>query len=136
MALDGEARVRRRGSSFLDKLSTLRTRSRPSSSSSTSSSLRSFSEASRPPSPAGFIHFTRLPFELQAYTLTFLPSKVLHRTIGRTNRHYRTLVESHTRRRVLAMMAAQTPDGPSGEERIADNVLVVRRPAACPWPSC
>ncbi|KAI3479571.1 hypothetical protein L1887_58383 [Cichorium endivia] len=43
----------------------------------------------------------RLPLELQAYILVFLPAKVLVRTLSLTNHHFHDLVEAHIQRYCL-----------------------------------
>ncbi|SPO37236.1 uncharacterized protein PSFLO_02708 [Pseudozyma flocculosa] len=46
-----------------------------------------------------------LPLELQAYILTFLPSRTLARTLNSANRHFNTLVDAHLRRSIQRLLA-------------------------------
>lgn len=124
---------RKKGQGFLSRVPTFPNRSR---SSSLASSTKSLSISQHPgPNQAPldrFEYFTNLPLELQAYVLTFLPARTLHKTMGRTNRYYRDLIESHTRRRILTLMspcawdARSTADHyPAYFQRRPANVLVV-----------
>jgi hypothetical protein len=116
-----ESPLRRRGQRILSSLSS-HTRT-PSSTSVKSVHLLAtdMTAADR------FEYFTLLPVELQAYILTFLPARILHKTMGRTNRFYRELIESHTRRRILTAMSP----GPWDVRSTADHYKAYyqRRPA-------
>ncbi|PWN49782.1 hypothetical protein IE53DRAFT_369483 [Violaceomyces palustris] len=46
-----------------------------------------------------------LPPELQAHIVTFLPSRVLARTVARVNKHFARIVDQHVRRSVLNLLA-------------------------------
>ena len=108
-------------------------RSRPSSAASSPKAVTPPNgDLEEVPVLESFVYFTALPLELQAYILTFLPARILNKTIGRTCRYYRDLSESYTRRRILDFMRPLSWDIRSTADdyitrgpRRPTNVLVV-----------
>lgn len=124
---------RKKSQGFLSRVPTFPNQSRSSSLASSINSSFISQHFSPNVTPVDrFEYFTQLPLELQAYVLTFLPAQTLHKTMGRTSRYYRDLIESHTRRRILTLMSPCAWDARSTADdyrayyqRRPANVLVV-----------
>lgn len=133
-----ESPLRRRGQRILNSFSPSPSTSPVASSAKIMDASLRLSTPERMPHPDRFEYYTMLPLELQAYILTFLPSRTLHKTMGRTNRYYRELIESHTRRRILTLMSSSPWDSRSTADHYKAyylkrpaNVLVVSKKEVC-----
>jgi hypothetical protein len=74
--------------------------------------------------PAGdacFHRFSDLPSELQCYTLSFLPARVLVRDVARTSRRMKCIIDAYVQRRINAALGVSANKTAKGKDKFEDE---------------